>query len=74
VASRSGAWTGAAVPDEPVEPVTEACFPRSILSLVMRRLHLTPRHALLASACASAAVSDGAFLLYERPRLGIGHF
>ncbi|HKG44815.1 MAG TPA: hypothetical protein VKB10_11305 [Gaiellaceae bacterium] len=40
----------------------------------MRRLHLTPRHALLASACASAAVSDGAFLLYERPRLGIGHF
>ena len=40
----------------------------------MRRLHLTPRRALLATAACSAATIYGAFLLYETPGLGIGHF
>ena len=40
----------------------------------MRQLHLTPRRALLATAAASAAAIYGAFLLYETPGLGIGHF
>lgn len=40
----------------------------------MRRLHLTPRRVLLATAAGSAAVIYGAFLLYETPGLGIGHF
>jgi GGDEF domain-containing protein len=54
--------------------VTETPAARSILSLEMRRLHLTLRHALLACACGSAVAIYGAFLLYERPGLGIGHF
>ena len=40
----------------------------------MRRLHITPRRALLATAAGSAAAIYGAFLLYETPGLGIGHF
>lgn len=40
----------------------------------MRRLQLTPQHALLAAAAGSAAAVYGAFLLYETPGLGIGHF
>src|SRR4026209_932200 len=40
----------------------------------MRRLQLTPRRALLATAAGSAAAIYGAFLLYETPGLGIGHF
>jgi len=40
----------------------------------MRRLQLTPRRALLATAAACAATIYGAFLLYETPGLGIGHF
>lgn len=40
----------------------------------MRRLQLTPRHALLATAAGSAAAVYGAFLFYETPGLGIGHF
>jgi GGDEF domain-containing protein len=44
------------------------------LLLEMRRLQLTPRRALLATAAGSAAAIYGAFLLYETPGLGIGHF
>jgi GGDEF domain-containing protein len=44
------------------------------LLLEMRRLHITPRRALLATAAGSAAAIYGAFLLYETPGLGIGHF
>jgi GGDEF domain-containing protein len=40
----------------------------------MRRLQLTPRRALLATAATGAAAIFGAFLLYETPGLGIGHF
>ncbi len=40
----------------------------------MRRLHFTLRHALLTSAAGSAAAVYGAFLFYEQPGLGIGHF
>jgi GGDEF domain-containing protein len=40
----------------------------------MRRLHLTPGRFQLATAAACAAAIYGAFLLYERPGLGIGHF
>jgi GGDEF domain-containing protein len=40
----------------------------------MRRLHLTPRRALLATAAVGAAAISGAFLLSETPGLGIGHF
>lgn len=40
----------------------------------MRRLQLTPRRALLATAASCAAAIYGAFLLYETPGLGIGHF
>lgn len=40
----------------------------------MRRLQITPRRALLATAAGSAAAIYGAFLLYETPGLGIGHF
>ena len=40
----------------------------------MRRLQLTPRRALLATAAGTAAVIYGAFLLYETPGLGIAHF
>jgi diguanylate cyclase (GGDEF)-like protein len=40
----------------------------------MRRLQLTPRRALLATSAGSAAAIYGAFLLYETPGLGIGHF
>jgi diguanylate cyclase len=44
------------------------------LLLEMRRLQITPRRALLATAAGSAAAIYGAFLLYETPGLGIGHF
>jgi GGDEF domain-containing protein len=44
------------------------------LFLEMRRLQITPRRALLATAAGSAAAIYGAFLLYETPGLGIGHF
>ena len=40
----------------------------------MRRLQLTPGRVQLATAAGSAAAIYGAFLLYERPGLGIGHF
>jgi hypothetical protein len=40
----------------------------------MRRLQLTPRRALLATSASGAAAIYGAFLLYETPGLGIGHF
>jgi hypothetical protein len=40
----------------------------------MRRLQLSPRRALLATSVGSAAGIYGAFLLYETPGLGIGHF
>lgn len=48
---------------------------RSILFSEMRRLHqMTLRRALLVTAAGTAAAVCGAFLLYERPGLGIGHF
>jgi GGDEF domain-containing protein len=40
----------------------------------MRRLHLTPGRVQLATPAGSAALIYGAFLLYEKPGLGIGHF
>jgi GGDEF domain-containing protein len=40
----------------------------------MRRLQPTPQRALLAAAAGSAAAVYGAFLVYETPGLGIGHF
>jgi GGDEF domain-containing protein len=54
--------------------VTEHLPRRSMLEAEMRRLHLTPQRVQLATAAGSAAAIYGAFLLYETPGLGIGHF